>query len=496
MSQAQRIMDAAAVMLVREGGTSRELFWVQRSREVSLGGGFFAFPGGRIDAEDAAVAARFGGNDLEGRLRATAIRELFEETGVLMASGPVSLPQAAAMRKALLASERSFVQVLDETGWVLDFDALQPAGRWCTPPFLPVGFDTRFFLAFVPSGQAPEVWKGELARGEWITPKEALTRWGKGRALLHPPAQHLIESLQDAPVAEALPRMRRGPHLINHVAQRIEFQRGILLAPVRTPTLPPATHTNCYIVGESELVVIDPASPYEDEQSRLAELCEGLRRDGRKFREILLTHHHHDHVGGVNTLRAQLGVPVRAHQRTAELLEGEVKVDATVADDEIVPLPGSLGLRLRAVFTPGHAPGHLCWFEEQSGALITGDMVAGIGTIVVNPPEGDMAEYVGSLERLRSLPVNAIYPAHGPAIPDGPAKLDEYIAHRAARQAQVTEALERAGKATPEELVPFVYQDVDPSMYGLAARSLTAVLEKMVKERSAIARPDGRFERI
>jgi glyoxylase-like metal-dependent hydrolase (beta-lactamase superfamily II) len=287
--------------------------------------------------------------------------------------------------------------------------------------------------------------------------------------------------------------MRAGPHLVDFVAQRIEFQKGILLAPVRTPTLPPATHTNCYIVGEEELVVIDPASPYEDEQQRLATLCEGLRADGRRFREILLTHHHQDHVGGASALREKLGIPIRAHAGTIDLLRDDLHIDGTIAPDELIELPGSIGLRLRAVFTPGHAPGHLCFLEERSGALITGDMVAGIGTIVVNPPEGDMAEYVASLHLLRGLPVNAIYPAHGPTIPDGYAKLDEYIAHRAAREAQVFAALEKAGASTAEELVPHVYTDVDPAIHGLAARSLTAILGKLVKDARVEVNATGRY---
>lgn len=489
----ERTLHASAVMLVRTTNGVRELFWVQRSREVSLGGGFFAFPGGRLDDADAALAAETGRQDLEGALVITALRELFEESGVLIGDVP-DLTALPPLRRRLLAEECDFRTVLAASGASLSPALLRFAGRWLTPPFIPTRFDTRFFVAEVPAGQEPTVWPGELAKGEWITPEAALARWTQGKALLHPPAHHLIECLRDAPMAAAIPRMQQGPHLVDYVAQRIEFQKGILLAPVRTPTLPPATHTNCYIVGEQELVIVDPASPYEDEQARLLALCESLRADGRRFREILLTHHHHDHVGGVNTLREKLGIPVRAHAITAELLKGDVTVDGHIQPDEIIALPGAANLRLRAVFTPGHARGHLCFFEETTGALLTGDMVAGIGSIVVDPSDGDMAEYVASLRLLRSLPVTSVYPAHGPTIPDGPGKIDEYIAHRAQREGQVVAALQLAGAATPEDLVPHVYADVAPALYPLAARSLIAVIDKLVKERRVTAHADGRFE--
>lgn len=412
---------------------------------------------------------------------------------MLLARPAVARSRLIDARKALLAEGASFEALLADLGVVLDLDALAPAGRWLTPPYLKTRYDTLFFAASMSAGQTAEVWPGELASGAWISAEDALDRWRSGHALLHPPAHHLISCLRDAPLPGALAAMNEGPHLLAFVAQRIEFQAGILLMPVRTPTLAPATHTNVYLVGEHEVVVVDPASEYPDEQTRLSALCRELVAEGRVFREILLTHEHHDHIGGVEALRRELGVPVRAHRETIRLLEGVLEVDGEIAPDEVIALPGRLGLRLRAIFTPGHTPGHLCFFEETTGALLAGDMVAGIGSIVVDPPDGDMSDYMDSLRKLRALPVKALYPAHGPAIPDGPGKLDEYLAHREERERQIVAALSHAPGGTAAQLVPHVYADVPEAMYPLAARSLLAVLGKLIKEGRVDAEPDERF---
>lgn len=482
MTKAARpIRDSASVVLWREGAPGRELYWVRRSREVSLGGGFYAFPGGRVDEADAAHAARVGLGD-DGALRVAAARELFEETGILLASGPLDRAAAEKSRRALLDGSTTFEAAIEALGVELDGRALAYAGRWLTPPFVPTRFDARFFLAAAPADQVPEIWPGELVGGEWITPDAALEKWRSAKALLHPPALHILRCLAADPPPACLGALVDPPHVRDFVAERLEFQAGLLLVPLRTPTLPPATHTNCYLVGEGELVVIDPASPYEEEQAHLSRVLRELAREGRKIREILLTHEHHDHVGGVEALRTEFGVPIRAHRLTAQSLEGRVRVDSFLEDDEVIALPGPLGLRLRAIHTPGHARGHLCFFEETTGALLAGDMVAGVGSIVVDPPEGDMRDYLQSLRKLRALGVNALYPAHGPAIPDGNAKLDEYVAHREQRERQVISALAQSGGGTPEELVPFVYTDVAPAMYPLAARSLLAILDKLERE--------------
>jgi glyoxylase-like metal-dependent hydrolase (beta-lactamase superfamily II) len=253
--------------------------------------------------------------------------------------------------------------------------------------------------------------------------------------------------------------------------------------PVRTPTLPPATHTNVYVIGDERLVVIDPASPYPDEQALLDAALDEL--SGRVV-EILLTHHHVDHVSGAAHLAARLGIGIAAHRETAERLVGRLPIGRLVDEGERLPF-GPRGLS--ALVTPGHAPGHLCFLDEESRALVAGDMVASVGTIIIEPSDGgDMALYLSSLARLRGLGARWLLPAHGPPIAEVADKLDFYIAHRLEREARVLAALTSVPRLV-DELVPVAYPDVPPAIHPLAARSLLAHLLKL--EREGRARRDG-----
>lgn len=262
---------------------------------------------------------------------------------------------------------------------------------------------------------------------------------------------------------------------------------GITSFAVRTPTLPPATHTSCYVIGDRELVLVDPASPYEDEQQALDRQLDDWAAQGRVVVSIWLTHHHGDHVGDAQRLAERLGVPVAAHEATAERLDGRVRVDRTLRDGDVLALAGAPRCVLRAVFTPGHAPGHLCFLEEQSGALVAGDMVAGVGTILIEPSEGNMNDYLASLARMKTLAPRLLLPAHGPVITNPATRLDEYVTHRLWRERRVVDALERLGASTSAALVPVAYADVPRAIFPLAERSLIAHLVKLVE--------DGRAER-
>jgi endoribonuclease LACTB2 len=266
--------------------------------------------------------------------------------------------------------------------------------------------------------------------------------------------------------------------------------------PLRTPTLPPATHTNVYALGEGALLLVDPASPYEEEQRRLDAFLDELAAAGHRPVAALLTHHHLDHISGAGALAAR-GVPLWAHPLTAERVRGRgLTVARLLEDGERLPFgPGLLCLH-----TPGHAPGHLCLLDEAGGHAVVGDMVASSGTIVIDPDDdGDMGEYLRQLGRLRRLQTAAplrLWPAHGASVADGAALLDFYVRHRLEREAKVVRALEQAAEAgggTVAALVLHAYDDVPPQIHPLAARSLRAHLDKLAADGRAAVDGEGRW---
>lgn len=258
-----------------------------------------------------------------------------------------------------------------------------------------------------------------------------------------------------------------------------EIAPGVRAIALETPTLPPATHTSTYVLGDREVILVEPASPHRREQARL---FEALERAGCSVRAIFLTHHHLDHVGAVEAVHARFGAPVWAHRATAERVG--VAVARLVEDGEV--LETDVGERWEALHTPGHAPGHLC-LVDRHGATIAGDLVAGTGTILIEPSEGDMALYLASLRRVAGR-ARLLLPAHGPSLPDATLVLERYVAHRLAREERVVEALASVGPAELHALLPLAYADAPQAVWPIAALSLEAHLVKLERE--------GRAERV
>jgi glyoxylase-like metal-dependent hydrolase (beta-lactamase superfamily II) len=258
---------------------------------------------------------------------------------------------------------------------------------------------------------------------------------------------------------------------------------GICVVPVRTPTLPPATHTNTYVVGQGALTVFDPASPWEDERARLAHALQERFDGGERLERIVLTHHHQDHVSGAEALRDRFSapenpIPILAHPITASLVGHHIRVDETWDDDEALECGGR---HLTALFTPGHAPGHLVFQDQDSGVMIAGDMVAGIGTVLISPLDGDLGAYLDSLQAMRDRHPSVLLPAHGDALPQADGLLAFYIAHRHQRTEQIRQALDITGVATPQELVRLVYADLGPAAWPVAEAQILSHLRWMAQ---------------
>jgi glyoxylase-like metal-dependent hydrolase (beta-lactamase superfamily II)/8-oxo-dGTP pyrophosphatase MutT (NUDIX family) len=487
--------DAAAVILLRHktNPDNPEVFWVKRSLKLVFLGGFYAFPGGQAEASDGEAPVANSADDPDrAAMISCAAREMFEETGVLLARGAETLTvgQRTSVLDDLESGRMSWPDLLKHYGLRLDANDFTFVGRWVTPPFAPRRFDTLFFLVKCPPKQEPRVTgEAELESGEWISAREAFEKWKRNETLAAPPTLHVLKTLAGGLTDDLVERFLSEPQAHRQPTRKIEFRPNYICFPVRTPTKPPATHTNCYLLYTSrDILVIDPGSPYEDEQQALAEAVDELIAGGRSVREIVLTHVHPDHVAGVNALNdhleAKFGtrVPIAAHRQTAESLKNQFLVDRFIEDDEVLNLRGDTSIKLRALHTPGHARGHLCFHDEENGVLISGDNVVGFGSVLIDPADGNMAEYLDSLQRMRALPnVTVLLPGHGPAVANPYDKLDEYIAHRLEREANILNAV-REGASTPAEIVARVYTDVSPKAHAMAERAVLAHLEKLVAD--------------
>ncbi len=255
------------------------------------------------------------------------------------------------------------------------------------------------------------------------------------------------------------------------VAQERKGIYKIILAP--NPSIMTGPGTNTIIIGGAPngSVIIDPAV---DEAEYLDTVVyEGVQRG--PIRCILITHGHSDHTGGAIALRERLKVPIYAFST-----QGVPEADAEVSDGDTFPVGDDT---LIAIHTPSHRFDHLCYLLEKHRVLFGGDLVAGVGTVVIIPPEGNMQHYLDSLRQLQELDIKEIVPAHGPVIEDPQAKLAEYIAHRLDRERQVLDALEALPRgASIPDLVQYIYTDVDPRLHPIAARTVEAHLLKLEQE--------------
>jgi glyoxylase-like metal-dependent hydrolase (beta-lactamase superfamily II)/8-oxo-dGTP pyrophosphatase MutT (NUDIX family) len=531
---AQTPRPAATIVLLRPGRDGPEVLMLQRTQNAAFLGGAWVFPGGSLDAADAdpAVLARVTGRT-EGEANAkmqlkegcalayyvAAVRECFEEAGVLLATtsqgGHLSPDRAAALVRhrdapfnAFLASEDLYVPAGE----------LAYFGHWITAPGRSRRFNTRFFVALAPQGQEGAHDQNETVHSMWVRPQDALDRAEKGEIELVTATQTTLRELarfQDVRAAfehaasladieenracwaqgsQGTKLFRRTDpqyfeihwtdpeetgtssyEIVPGVPKRLDRLVTRLTAP--NPGAMTGPGTNTYLVGEDELTVIDPGPDLDSHIRAILEAGAG------RIRRILCTHTHLDHSPAAAAIKAATGARVYGRPAPA----GQ---DATFAPDGVLG-HGERIAGLRAIHTPGHASNHLCYLLEETRMLFTGDHVMQGSTVVINPPDGDMRAYLASLEMLLGEDLAVIAPGHGFLIGTPHRELRRLIAHRLSREAKVRRALAQHGPASVDALVPFVYDDVSSRMHRWAARSLSAHLGKLLAEGAVEEGPDG-----
>lgn len=240
---------------------------------------------------------------------------------------------------------------------------------------------------------------------------------------------------------------------------------AVRLVRAPNPSLLTGPGTNSYLVGESELAIIDPGPPLPEHVDTLLQAATEI---GGRITRLLVTHAHADHSGAAAELR----------QRTGAILLGPPDVpgvDHSLVDGEEITIER---LTLRSYLTPGHADQHFCFWLEESRLLFTGDLVAGQGTVVLSERPDALERYLGSLRAMLALRPALLAPGHGPVVQNGAAKIAEYLAHRAQRDQQILQAL-LDGPRTVEELVSRIYVEAPPALQPLAARNVRAHLERL-----------------
>ncbi|MGC2236248.1 MAG: MBL fold metallo-hydrolase [Pyrinomonadaceae bacterium] len=496
--------DASAVILLNQDFS--QVLWAQRNPKLAFLGGWHAFPGGKVESTDSEIKVKNCEDKELEKFIAAAVRECFEETGVLLVRGGEKLTkgQIASLHDDLTAGRSAFGEILAD--WNLRIDARDffYTGFWTTPQFSPVRFKTRFFIAVCPPKQKPYAAISELQDVEFIEPKRALERWANSEVLISPPVLISLKELADSKFkiqnSKSSPSILNLEFLILNLLKNsqkfdgdihyIEFNPRVICFPLKTETLPPATHTNCFIVGRREFVVIDAASKDESEHRKLFELIDSYIEKNFACKEIIVSHLHRDHFGGETALKKHLrekfglNIPISAHKITAESLQNDVKIERFIEDNEVFQLKdeNDKSFEIKALHTPGHARGHLAFYDEQFGFLLSSDNVVGMGTVVIAPPEGDMTDYLASLEQMKNLPnLRFLCGSHGAAVFDAKGKIEEYIAHRLEREKQILEAVADGAK-TPAEIVEKVYVGLKPELFLLAAESVKAHLAKISRD--------------
>jgi len=397
---------------------------------MAFAGDMHVFPGGAVDAADAdprlvgrsvvtpdEAVARLGG-DPEGQLtperafalHAAAIRELFEEAGVLLADGPNGAPLDAdalvAARAALVAGKITLADVADPLDLRLRTDLLAPISHWTTPPVMPRRFDTRFFVAELPAGVEPTFTTDEVLADRWLTPAAALVAFAAGEIGLWPPTIGTLQQLEHVrSFAEIRERMAPGQLLAPRAVVEDDLIERIVLGGAGGVA---GQTANCYLVGRRELVVVDPGDP--SDAAAEAILDAAARRSGRVV-AIAVTHLDPDHAAGAEPLALRLGLPVMVGPGGGWLVGNSEEL----ADGQEIRAGD---VELTVVLTPGPRPDHVAFLigegSDASAArdVLVGELVGGRASRAILAP-ADREAWRRSLVRLDGLRPRRVFPGHG-----------------------------------------------------------------------------------
>lgn len=231
--------------------------------------------------------------------------------------------------------------------------------------------------------------------------------------------------------------------------------------------------TNTYLVGKEEVTVIDPGPAMQEHIDVITAAAPNIK-------QILVTHTHPDHSPGVRLLKENLDIPAYGMLTNSSKNQDQTFSPERILDDGEVFQEEEFTIEV--VHTPGHASNHLCFILKEEKLIFTGDHIMNGSTVVIGPPDGNMKQYIQSLEKLKDYDIEKIAPGHGELLENPHEVADWIINHRLEREKKVFQALQEATKGTPDTLVEKVYDDVDSSLFPIAKASLLAHLIKLEED--------------
>ncbi|GGY86029.1 MBL fold metallo-hydrolase [Marinobacter zhanjiangensis] len=533
------IRPAATLAITRDSDEGLQVLLMQRTWDASFMPGFYVFPGGAVDESDQRCAPYVTGGDDSSvshdmsigiggsHYMIAAIRESFEEAGVLLAldeQGNTLPPEHPVFRErdGMIAGDQTLAALCHQHGLTLPLDRVAYLAHWITPPGPPRRFDTRFFVAAMPEGQQPDHDRVETIDHIWLTPQQAMEEHRQGTRLFASPTLRTLRIIAGFDTTEAIIRHARsqppepapdkpwparrqdkpvsvepgtGPfdevhkldpeghgHALAEIVpgEPVQVAAGVTRLTCPNPGAMTGPGTNSYLLGQpgQAWTVIDPGPAEQSHLDRILEIT------GGRIEQVLTTHTHPDHSPGASWLREHTGAPLRGMPAPEQdpIQDHDFRPDSVPVDgDRIDTAAGPL----KVLFTPGHASNHLCFLLEPEKMLFAGDHIMQGSTVVINPPDGDMKDYLDSLDRLLHEDIRWFAPAHGFLMGRVESVIDWLITHRLTREKKIAGTLAEHGPGTLQELVRHAYDDVPPAIHGLATRSLLAHLIKLRKENRA-----------
>jgi ribonuclease/clavin/mitogillin len=459
------IRDSASLMLTRINKNKIEVLLGKRSETMKAFPNFWSFPGGGLSRKDLESVNKLNINNEEfASMKICIIRELCEELGLSIYNGEL-ISVDPKIRKTVVENKENWLKEVLAGNLKYDSQGLTLIRERITPVFAPLRFHNRFFHLHV-TGEIPDFnleEQTEFDSAKWYPIEDLIEHWNNHAIYLPPPIFTLIRDfkhllMQGLELNSAI----RNLSSESPEEREINFSDGVICIPVKTATLPPASTTNCYLLGKKggELLLVDPAAHNQEDIDWIMELVKSF---GGNVVGLLLTHRHSDHYGNLKKIMELTDAKVWCSKHTSEYLKLE---DALILNeyDEIHLNHDLYSFKWKVLITPGHCPGHICLHSEAG--LIAGDMVAGFGTILI-PNEGNMEVYIEQLKRIRELNPRLLFPSHGPLISVPNKLLSYYISHRETRQERVYEAI-NSGINTLANISKYVYEDTPNVHIGLS----------------------------